>query len=508
MNYKFAKVTIIGLLFLISLGGLAFAEESCSVLYNKQSVLINGYDKNQDKRISLEESYQALSAWYNNSISDAVLLDILKFSRQNCVIPSAIDNNTASGTLVVSSTQVYVGDTISLTVTGADIDGLYSLLVYYQGAWHSELVQGTTASKTFSFSESRAGTYVYFGYVYSKIPNGNLEFNWTEPKMVTVTVLDRQVVGPDLIISSVTTDPSSLATVDDVDFKVVIKNTGNQQMPLVSGGIITKVSSSSLPGSGYRICDAMTVRLQAGESTTIDCPIAQKLSQGNHDFTFFVDSSNKLTEGNENNNTLSKTIQITTGSGGQNDPISGTLSSSAKETDTVNQFVLSVTAQDDQGVDEIRMYYKGDWHTFDCAGQKSCAKTYQLSESTAGTYIYYAKVYGYDLNGNSENADTNPSSVRVVVTTAIVDTCTDSDGGANYYTYGQATPSSSAIEGRADCCKTQYSTNMGDAVNHIGSGGGECVSSGMYLYEAICQSGIPYMSVYACSNGCQDGVCR
>lgn len=668
MNYKLTKITIISLLFLVSFGGLVFAEESCPVLYNKQSVLINGYDKNQDKKVSLEEAYQAVSDWYNNSISDVVLLDILKFSRQNCVIPSIENdpvsgtlsspvtqvnvgetivltvtgkdndglqnlwayyqgkwhnkpvqgvtatttfsfseskpgtytykgyiygsqptgiketswttpqtvtvtvvehttdtvincqqkygegywctnyndwqkeclnkgkinylpkgemcflsnggnayycgtckdegNDLASGTLSVSSTIVKPGDNITLTVTGQDDNGLYSLLVYYQGAWHSELVQGTTASKTFSFSESQAGIYNYFGYVYGKTPNGNLEFNWTEPKMVTVTVANQQAQGPDLIVSSVTTSPSSLTASDDVDFKVTIKNVGTQQMPIVSGGIITKVSSSSMEGSGYRICDAMTTRLQAGESATIDCSIAQKLSQGNYSFTFFVDSSNRLTEGNENNNTLSKSIQVATGSSTQNDPVSGTLSASAKETDTEHEFVLSVTAQDDQGVDQIRMFYKGDWHTFDCAGQKSCTKTYQLSESIIGTYTYYAKVYGYDLNGNSENTDTNPSYVRVMITTANIISCTDSDGGANYYTYGAATPGSSAIEGRSDCCKTQYSTNMGDAVNHIGTGGGSCVSSGIYLYEAICQNGIPYMTVYACPNGCQNGFCR
>ena len=83
--------------------------------------------------------------------------------------------------------------------------------------------------------------------------------------------------------------------------------------------------------------------------------------------------------------------------------------------------------------------------------------------------------------------------------------CLDSDGGKNYYVKGTA--EKSGIEGTYDCCKQYYSTEMGDATQGIGPGGGPCVYSGPYLYEAICEGNIPSMFVYECPNGCKNGTC-
>jgi hypothetical protein len=74
-------------------------------------------------------------------------------------------------------------------------------------------------------------------------------------------------------------------------------------------------------------------------------------------------------------------------------------------------------------------------------------------------------------------------------------TCTDSDGGINYYVKGEAVSSNQSIEGRIDCCK--MSSDMGP-----------CVIEGPYLHEATCNtSGVPSSIFYACPNGCRDGVC-
>jgi hypothetical protein len=86
--------------------------------------------------------------------------------------------------------------------------------------------------------------------------------------------------------------------------------------------------------------------------------------------------------------------------------------------------------------------------------------------------------------------------------------CTDSDGGLNLNVVGTATSSTAGIEGRQDCCKAEYSTYMGDAVAHIGLGGGPCTTTGSYLYEAICgANGVPTTAVYTCPNGCSNGAC-
>ncbi|MBU1045637.1 hypothetical protein KJ616_00760 [Patescibacteria group bacterium] len=411
------------------------------------------------------------------------------------------ENNLVSGTLSVSAAQVSPGDDITLTVTGQDNDGLYALLVYYQGQWYKKLVQGTTASATFTFSESQPGVYTYFGYVYGKTPGGNLEFNWTEPKIVTVKVQSSQVAGgPDLIISSVSTSPSSLTIADDVDFKVTIKNIGTQQLPVVSSGIITKVSSSSMEGSGWRICDAMTTQLKVGESATIDCPIVQRLSKGSHNFTFLVDSSYRLAEGNENNNEFSKTVSVGGGTIVNNDVVSGTFAASAANVNVGQSFTLTIIAQDDQGVEKIKMYYKGAWRTFDCGGQTSCTKSSDLYESTAGTYTYYAIVYGYDLNGNSENNNTSPPSMRVVVKQA--GNCAETDGGKDYYTKGTTTniitDGGLSLSSWTDICLKDNQTALAGQEN--------------YLFEAYCDdNGIGRLmsgpTAYICPKGCQNGVC-
>jgi hypothetical protein len=86
--------------------------------------------------------------------------------------------------------------------------------------------------------------------------------------------------------------------------------------------------------------------------------------------------------------------------------------------------------------------------------------------------------------------------------------CTDSDGGLNFNVVGTATSSTAGIEVRQDCCKAEYSTYMGDAVAHIGPGGGSCTTTGPYLYEAICgANGVPTTAVYTCPNSCSNGAC-
>ncbi len=102
-----------------------------------------------------------------------------------------------------------------------------------------------------------------------------------------------------------------------------------------------------------------------------------------------------------------------------------------------------------------------------------------------------------------------PSQIQNFIGKVTQPTCTDSDGGRDYYVKGDAATDIPNIGGTYDCCKMEYSTNMGDLLNNIGPGGGPCVDEGPYLYEAKCSdSGIPTMEVYECPHGCQEGVCK
>ena len=225
-------------------------------------------------------------------------------------------NHALIGNLSVNKTQVSVGESFNVTISAQDGDGVKMLKTAWDDQWHTNYCDGDSANctKTYTFEKNSPGDYEYFGYVFGLLPDGKPEYDWTTPKFVKVTVEAAPAKGTDLIISSVSVKPSSPDTNDEISFDITIKNIGDEKMPYINGGIITKVSSNSLPGTGYRICDAMIKRLDAGESDTIDCPIVQTLSERTHGFTFLVDSSNRLSETKENNNEKTKIFSVASGS--------------------------------------------------------------------------------------------------------------------------------------------------------------------------------------------------
>jgi len=198
----------------------------------------------------------------------------------------------------------------------------------------------------------------------------------------------------------------------------------------------------------------------------------------------------------------------------QEDPVSGTLSVNKTSVGVGEHIIITVNGQDNNGLSSLYAYWLGHWHSYSCSGgsgEKTCSHTFDFYEEKPGTYVYYGYVYGKKSDGTAEGTYTKPQSVTVTVTeeqnSNTSGTCTDTDGGTDYYEYGRSYSTDTSIEGRIDCCKMNYSTNMGDSVNHIGPGGGSCVSEGPYLYEAICKDGVPSTVVYKCPNACRNGVC-
>ncbi|MBW2976610.1 hypothetical protein KY347_04145 [Candidatus Woesearchaeota archaeon] len=127
-----------------------------------------------------------------------------------------------------------------------------------------------------------------------------------------------------------------------------------------------------------------------------------------------------------------------------------------------------------------------------------------LSDSCNWNYIYERYCDGTNIAYSYTLCSYGCSDGACIEGTTI---CTDSDGGTNYYVKGTARTNNLNIEGAYDCCKMQYSTQMGDPVAHRGPGGGPCVDEGPYLYEAICKNNLPTHTVYTCPNGCKNGVC-
>ena len=485
------------------------------------------------------------------------------------------NEDPVSGTLSVDKTTVKVGENINLTATGQDDNGLSKLWVYYQGKWHSDSADGISFDKTWTFSESQPGTYVYQGYVYGTTASGLREASWTKPKSVTVNVVQQQTCtdsdgGWDYYVKGTCTDamgsytdacnglhgieeyscvstdntilyPSGWKCVADLQEGInkcpygcengaclreakksitVISPNGGERWEVGKkhtikwrGEGVDKVNifldkreyasvneNNDYPGIGvyYQIASSID---NTGSYSWL---ISQNTESGEY-YSIRVMAANSSDSWVYDRSDYFSIVQAQ-----HEDPVSGTLSVDKTTAKTGENITLTVTGQDDQGVSKVMAYYKGSWHPQYCNGSASCTKTWTFSESTSGNKYYYGYVYGYKTDQTSEGTYTNPSSVRVVVeaTSTVSSTCTDTDGGKNYYIKGYANPVSSNIDGRVDCCKASYSTYMGDSVAHIGPGGGACVSSGPYLYEAICGSdGNPTTVVYQCPNGCQNAAC-
>ncbi len=119
-----------------------------------------------------------------------------------CVIekiiqPSAED--PVSGTLSVDKTTAKVRESITLTVNAKDNQGVSGVHAFYQGRWHWQGCNwATTCTKTFTFSESTAGTYTYSGYVHGRKVDGFLEGAYTTPRFVEVKITAVPTACPEI----------------------------------------------------------------------------------------------------------------------------------------------------------------------------------------------------------------------------------------------------------------------------------------------------------------------
>ena len=120
----------------------------------------------------------------------------------NCVTVTvtAPDTTSPTGTLNVSPTTVTTGQTITITITGNDNVDVNQLQALYGGSWHTQSCDGTQTSctRTWTTSESTAGSYSYCGYVYDTAGNGA----WTIPNCITVTVVAPDTTPPVSTITS------------------------------------------------------------------------------------------------------------------------------------------------------------------------------------------------------------------------------------------------------------------------------------------------------------------
>ena len=93
----------------------------------------------------------------------------------------------------------------------------------------------------------------------------------------------------------------------------------------------------------------------------------------------------------------------------------GTLSITPSEVNLGESFKITVTGQDDQGMKSVGLSYQGNWHAESCNNQTTCTKTFIVTETKAGTYVYGTYLEGTTTSGGSEWATTNPQTVTGTV---------------------------------------------------------------------------------------------
>jgi len=91
-----------------------------------------------------------------------------------------------SVTISASPATVTTGQNITVTISGYDNVDVLQIQAYYQGSWHTQTCDGvqTYCSRSWTFTETTAGTYGYQGYIYDTSNNGA----WASPNPVYVTV--------------------------------------------------------------------------------------------------------------------------------------------------------------------------------------------------------------------------------------------------------------------------------------------------------------------------------
>ena len=137
---------------------------------------------------------------YRTKLFTATTLAVVLLFTGIATSASASMEDPVSGTMSANSTSVEIGDRITISITGQDNNDLISLNLYYHGEWHEQPVSGISATRTWTITESSAGTYRYRGWVIGNIESDlpawstwmvdNEEGTYTSPSYINVVVSD------------------------------------------------------------------------------------------------------------------------------------------------------------------------------------------------------------------------------------------------------------------------------------------------------------------------------
>ena len=100
-------------------------------------------------------------------------------------------NHTGNANIWVSNTTVYTGETFTISVFGADEDGIDGIEAYYQNSWHNQSASGNSATRNWQITEYTPNRYLYCGKVVGRTLTGSRDISYSNPRCVEVWVRNR-----------------------------------------------------------------------------------------------------------------------------------------------------------------------------------------------------------------------------------------------------------------------------------------------------------------------------
>jgi len=100
-------------------------------------------------------------------------------------------NHSGNANIWISNTTVYTGEAFTISVFGADEDGIDSIEAYYQNSWHSQSASGNSGTRNWQITEYSPNRYLYCGKVVGRTLTGSRDVSYSNPRCVEVWVRSR-----------------------------------------------------------------------------------------------------------------------------------------------------------------------------------------------------------------------------------------------------------------------------------------------------------------------------
>lgn len=366
--------------------------------------------------------------------SEGVLLDKVMFVLDTGASTCVPDNTVASdgtvgnncadesdGTppsvLLTAPSAGTVSNTVNMAATASDDSG--TVRVEFQ-------VDGTTVfndtSAPFSYDWSTKGTVANGNHTITAKaidPTGNSKTS----SSVTVNV---QNGDPDLIVTAVTVSPSSLNVGDKATVTATIKNNSNFPTTSAQNVINFTANGTSFAQTTY------TPALAANATATITASSQWTATAGTVAIAAVVDSTNKVTESNENNNSAS--ISVAVSSPDTTAPSVSITSPANNATGLKSNVTITANATDPNGGSGMQKvaFYVDNVFQADVTSGSGAAHNFIWDTTKVTNTSHTIGVRAYDKAGNVSSLVTISVTVANTVPTQPVPGDTTKTGEAGY----------------------------------------------------------------------------